>query len=120
MKLKDKAAWDKGVANNRDPYGAAIYRYAKKWAELIESKLDNGETVAQCAEAAGHEADTEGITGFMYGCAVGVLAHCWEHGEALRRWHNLNTQIGDEGEKANKNGGTLNPALFSIETKSPQ
>ena len=49
----------------------------------------------------------------MYGAAVFVLATCWEHGEELRRWHNVVTQIGTEGEEANKNGGVLNPALLS-------
>lgn len=37
-----------------------------------------------------------------------------EHGEELRRWHNLDTQIGDEGEKANKGKGVLNPAIMKI------
>jgi hypothetical protein len=38
----------------------------------------------------------------------------WKHGEALRLWHNLKTQIRDEGEKANESGGVLNPACLSI------
>ena len=67
------------------------------------------------ANECSNEADTEGITGFMYGAAVSVLASCWEHGEELRRWHNLKTQIRDEGEKANESGGVLNPALLNIE-----
>lgn len=61
-----------------------------------------------------YSSHTEGITGFMYGCAVSALAHFWAHGEALRRWHNLDTQIGTEGEKANESGGVLNPALLNI------
>lgn len=114
MKLRDKGGWDKGVENNQDPYGAAVYRYAEKWADMMEARLAAGETVAQCAKETSHEADTEGITGFMYGCAVNVLAHCWEHGEALRLWHNLDTQIGEEGDKANKGGGVLNPAVLCV------
>jgi len=34
----------------------------------------------------------------MYGAAVAILSKVWKHGEELRRWHNLKTQIGDEGE----------------------
>jgi len=117
MKIKDEAGWKQGVANNQDPYGAACYRYAEKWADLMEARITGGETVEQCAKATSHEADTEGITGFMYGCAVSILSHCWEHGEALRRWHNIDTQIGTEGEKANASGGVLNPALLSVESK---
>jgi len=52
--------------------------------------------------------------GFMYGCAVSTLAKFWEFGEDLRRWSNLDMQIGHEGEKANADGGVLNPALISI------
>jgi len=51
----------------------------------------------------------------MYGASVSVLAKCWEHGEQLRRWHNLKTQLGNEGEKANEKGGVLNPALLNID-----
>ena len=51
----------------------------------------------------------------MYGAAVSTLVAVWEHGEALRRWHNLKTQIGNEGERANASGGVLNPALLTVE-----
>lgn len=50
----------------------------------------------------------------MYGCAVSALAKFWVHGEQLRIWHNLDIQIGNEGEKANESGGVLNPALLNI------
>ena len=43
-----------------------------------------------------------------------MLAQCGVHGEALRRWHNRDTQIGTEGDKANESGGVLNPALLTI------
>jgi hypothetical protein len=66
------------------------------------------------ASACSQAADDEGITGFMYGCAVGCLARAWVYGEALRRWHNKDTQIGTEGDKANASGGVLNPALLNI------
>jgi len=35
----------------------------------------------------------------------------------LRKWHNIKTQIGNEGEKANASGGVLNPALLNISAK---
>ena len=46
--------------------------------------------------------------------AVSTLSKVWEHGEELRRWSNLDLQIGNEGEKANESGGTLNPALLNV------
>jgi hypothetical protein len=115
MSLKDEPGWRKSVEVNADSgYGAAVTRYAEKWARFMEAKMVTGSTVADCADACSHLADDEGITGFMYDCAVSILAQVWTHGEALRRWHNKNTQIGIEDDKANETGGVLNPALFSI------
>ena len=114
MKLRDSETWEKGLANNTDDYGACGYRFAESWANLMEGRIANGETVADCAKETSHEADTEGITGFMYGCAVSVLSVVGEHGEELRRWHNLDTQISNEGAKANKKGTVLNPAVITI------
>jgi hypothetical protein len=100
--------------NSADGYSHACVTYGEKWAELMEAGLAEGKTVQEIAEPASREADTEGITGFMYGCAVAALAKFWVHGEVLRRWHNLDTQIGTEGEQANESGGVLNPALLNI------
>lgn len=115
MKLKDAEKWEQFVEANRDDgYGECVLRYIERWAEQMELAFDAGESMAECAKRTRHTADTEGITGFMYWCAVSVLAQVWEHGEELRRWHNLDTQIGTEGEKANESGGVLNPALLSV------
>lgn len=119
MKIRDQEGWDKGLANNTDMYGACIYKYAESWADIMEDKMAAGADLPDIAKECSHEADRRpgmGITGYMYGAAVSVLSHCWEHGEALRRWHNLDTQTGNEGEKANREGGTLNPALLVIGT----
>lgn len=114
MKILNQELWDKGLANNIDAYGRAVYTYAERWADLMEAALAEGKSIADIAEPLSHKADVEGITGFMYGCAVSILASCWEHGEELRRWHNLDCQLGTEGEKANDSGGVLNPAMLSI------
>jgi len=88
--------------------------YAERWARMMEARMAKGERIADIADECSHLADEEGITGFMYGAAVSTLAAVWKHGEALRMWHNLKTQIRDEGEKANESGGVLNPACLSI------
>lgn len=100
--------------NSHDDYSACTVRYAARWANLMERRVAEGHTLRDCAERASHEADAEGITGFMYGCAVSSLAHFWKHGEELRRWHNLKTQVRDEGERANASGGVLNPAVLTV------
>lgn len=115
MKVSDESAWQKWRENNTDGYGSAVIRYAERWADVMEKRMrEAGAPLGKVAKQASHDADTEGITGFMYGAAVAVLATSWEHGEELRRWHNLDTQIGDEGARANATGGVLNPAMFNV------
>jgi len=118
MKIKDQETWERGVANNQDFYGAGVYRYAEKWANAMEDRMNGDpEKIKDIARQASHDADEEGITGFMYGCAVEILSKLWEYGEYLRRWHNINIQIGSEGERANESGGVLNPAILTITPK---
>lgn len=111
---KDQPAWQQIVDINNDPYGRATVEYAARWASMMEREIAAGKKLEDVAEQLSRDADTEGITGFMYGCAVSMLAHHWIYGEYLRKWHNLKTQIGNEGEQANETGGVLNPALISI------
>ncbi len=117
IRAEAKKDWDDSVNKNDDSYGAGVLRYAEAWADLMEKRMAAGEKLADIAKKASHDADTEGITGFMYGCAVSELARCWAYGEELRLWHNLDTQLGTEGEAANESGGVLNPALLNIEKK---
>lgn len=114
MSLADEEGWGKAKAANSDPYGGAVMTYADRWARMMEARMAKGERIADIADECSHLADEEEITGFMYGAAVSTLARVWKHGEALRMWHNIKTQIRDEGEKANESGGVLNPALLSI------
>lgn len=109
--------WKEWVDKNDFGYGKATVEYAERWANLMEEELKKGKELEDIAEQASHDADTEGITGFMYGMAVAILADVWEHGEELRRWHNLKTQIRDEGERANEKGTVLNPAMLVIGKK---
>lgn len=117
MEFSDEKAWDRFVASNQDPYGGRVVRYAEEWARLMQSRVAAGKTIAECAEETSHLADDDGITGFMYGCAVSVLSNTWRHGEELRRWHNTSVQIGDEGDRANESGGVLNPAVLGVSAK---
>lgn len=115
MKIRDQAAWDEAIrVNGTSGYAGGILDYAYRWANLMEREIEAGKALADIAKDSSRAADTDGITGFMYGCAVGLLAQTWEHGEELRRWHNLDTQIGTEGERANATGGVLNPALLVV------
>ena len=115
MEIVDEEAWIKTKELNNDDYGRAIISYAERWARLMQLEMSSESvTLPLIADSASYEADTEGITGFMYGAAVSILSKCWVHGNTLRRWHNIKTQIGNEGEKANESGGVLNPAMLTI------
>lgn len=114
MQLRDAEGWAKAKAANTDAYGGRVISYAEDWANFMEREMSTGKKLEDVADATSREADTDGITGFMYGAAVSTLAAVWTHGEALRRWHNLKTQMGTEGERANESGGVLNPALLNI------
>lgn len=114
MKVNDRKAWDDWKGNNTDPYGNAIFQFAERWANMMEERMSEGEKLEDVATECSCVADTEGITGYMYGAAVAILAQCWVHGETLRWWHNLDCQVENEGEAANKDGTVLNPALITI------
>lgn len=96
---------------NLDPYGIACFTYAERWAEMLEDIIDSSEdtamnVIANNADRTSGAADVEGITGFMYGMAVGILSNCWQYGEELKRWHNK--QYNYEGN------GVVNPAIITI------
>jgi len=118
MQFKDNEAEQTFEWNRNDckdnPYALGIIRYAEQWANSMEAELnaDPELTVANIAERTSHEADTEGITGYMYNCAVSILAGVWMHGEDLRRWHNLNVCPSEKGEQANRDGGIFNSAIL--------
>jgi len=114
MSLKDSDFWKQQCDANKEGYGGAIIIYTQTWARVMEGRISQGEQLEKIADECSHIADVDGLTGFMYGCAVAILAKVWIHGEDLRRWHNKTTQLRDEGDKANENGGVLNPALLTI------
>lgn len=121
MKLKDQKEYDdwKAKQKNDDPmaeaYGMECFYYAERWADLMEAGMEVNPDAdfAELAKRTSHEADTDGLTGFMYGMAVGILSKCWVEGELLRRWHN-----GEYGVKPeDDNGGVVNPAILTIGPK---
>jgi hypothetical protein len=92
--------------NSRNRYSKFVIDYMIRWADMMEERISNGEDINNIAEETSHRADTEGITGFMYGCAVDLLSQFWKYGDQLKIWHN--SKYGYEGE------GTVNPAIITI------
>ena len=107
-KEKEYKDW---LDKNTAPYARACFTYAERWAEMIENLIESStdepmKVIVNNADRLSHEADTEGITGFMHGCAVGILSQCWKYGEELRKWHNK--EYNYEGD------GVVNPAVLNI------
>jgi hypothetical protein len=101
--------------NSRDPYSNRVVTYGEAWANLMEDAIGNGAKLSDVAEKASQEADTDGITGFMYGGAVAALRKFWVHGVELGKWHNRK-YVKDEAaaDKAAEEGKTVNPAVVTV------
>lgn len=75
--------------NSNDPYSYGIVKFMQRFAELLENKINQSDPqliINEYAEEIVREADTEGITGFMYNCAIGALVKYWEYGNELSHW----------------------------------
>ena len=98
---------------NSDGYSLACFTYAERWADMLENLIESCDDdvmtiFVKNADRLSHEADIEGITGFMYGCAVSILSQCWKYGEELRKWHNK--EYNYDGD------GVVNPAILTIKS----
>ena len=109
IKLGQEEAYKETIEiNSKDSYSKATIDFMVRWADLMEEEINKGYGVSKVAEDLARKADTEGISGFMYGCAVNLLSQLWEYGEDLRKWHNGEYNYGGDG--------VVNPAIISIET----
>ena len=71
---------------NTDPYGAATIAYMDAWGSLMEAVITSegiGALTPERIEQTSHDADTDGITGFMYGWAKSALQTLWVYGDLL-------------------------------------
>lgn len=116
MQIKNQEQWNSYLVNNRGGYGEAVISYAKRWANMLEDALRSGEhgdkmekVLSAVGDETSHKADTEGITGFMYGAAVQILSECWQYGDELRVWHNASYGIGSNETRV------VNPALLGVD-----
>lgn len=88
-------------------YNKGIIDYTILWAQYMEYLMaKHDKKLADIWDRASHLADIDGITGFMYGCAVGLLSSVWKYGEELRVAHNRQYDYAG--------GGVVNPAVLTI------
>ncbi len=95
--------------NSNDGYSYGVVKYMHWWTDLMEAEMAKGKKLEDIAEKTSHDANKEGITGFMYGYAVAALADFWEYGEELRQWHN--------GKYGHYGDGVVNPAIITVREK---
>ena len=117
MPIRNQKGWFKWEQNNTDPYGKACIDVAREVMRLLDlpeyQYFDCHDIICKADNniEAGH------ITGFMAGCVASMVSKCHSRGEEFRRKWNLDNQISNEGEEANKGQEVLNPALLNIESK---
>lgn len=115
MKVKDAAKWAEVWEANKptpeDKYSVEIVRYAERWADMMEQAMEmailDEASFAHVAQSTSRAADTNGISGAMYGFAVGLLRQHWQHGARLNRWHNAKYGVSSDE-------GTVNPAIITV------
>ncbi len=91
-------------ANQASSYAMGIIEYAERWGSMMEQAIAEGQSVDEAAANTVYTANTNEITMYMYGAAARILCSFWEHGEALRQWHNQ--RYGQTGR------GIVNPAVL--------
>ena len=116
MPITKQQEWDNCVEINKDFYGKACVDVARQAMKILDEEPDDFDTHKLICRA-DDESGAGGITGFMAGCVAQMISRCHSRGEEFRCKWNRGNQISDEGEKANKSGGILNPAILHIETK---
>lgn len=111
LQLKNSKAWNELVKNNKDSYGKCCIDVARRAMEI----LDANEKIPDDVVLQASKELEAGITGFMAGCVAAMISKCHVRGDEFRKIWNIDQQINDEGEKANKKkDGILNPALITI------
>ncbi len=120
MKIVNQEAYDRAIeipdGHDMAGYVKEIVRYSNSWADLMEEEIEkNQKSLKDIAKETSHTADTSGITGYMYNMAVQLLWEHWVYGRELLHWHN--SEHGEQGEKANREGGIINSAILVVGTE---
>lgn len=69
-------------------YSKLLFDFAEKWATNMEGYMEQGQTVAECAEQAKQDYNDPLAAILLCDGAVSLLNLIWVHGEELAKWHN--------------------------------
>ena len=120
MKLKDGTSEEYETYkknNSKDPYSARVFTFGDEWASLMDARLATGEELTkEMMDETAKKADTDGITGYMYGAAASAIVHFWEHGEKFQVVFNSQYMTKEKAEALAKEkpGATVNPAIVTV------
>lgn len=109
MPITDQKYWDNQVKINKDGYGGACIKTARRVMEILDEEtgeLDTHKIICRADDESG----AGGITGFQAGCVAQIVMKCHSRGNEFRVV--FNTEHGVTEEKAK--GGIVNPAVFTI------
>ena len=120
INFKNEELWKEYVSKNKDPYGAACVKVAKRVMEKLDedqTPLHNGyypdvHTAHGLICIADDETKAGGITGFMASVVAQMVYQCHQRGEEFKDSHNgdikadsvvnhaiLTIKINERGEK---------------------
>lgn len=111
MKIKAglEKEWEEAkLKNSEDFYSKGVLDFTERWVDLMEKKVGQGSIIKDIFKDTSHEADTDGITGFMYGAAASMISYFWAYGDEFRTAYNADFGVGPEET------GTVNPAVVTI------
>lgn len=116
MPITKEKEWNECVENNKDAYGKCCVDVARQVMKILDDEPGDFDPHTIICRA-DDETKAGGITGFMAGMVSSIVSQCHSRGEEFRHKWNKDVQIGNEGDKANEEGGVLNPALLNVEEK---
>ena len=113
--MKNVKKWNEWIKNNKNPYGGACVKVARRVMELLDrdpTPLHNGyypdiHTAHGLICQADEDTNAGGITGFMASCVAQMVTECHERGEEFRKSHNGEEYDGE---------GVINHALVTIKS----
>ncbi|MFH0905233.1 MAG: hypothetical protein V1826_00720 [bacterium] len=114
----DEKGWEAyKKRHSGDELSLLCFDYAECWARFIQKGLAEGRSLAEIADECqrkAHQLYGRDLSGGAMSCGViPLLVKLWDYGEDFRRWHNRQTQVGREGEHANKTGGILDASVIN-------
>ena len=77
--------------NNKDSYGKECFKYAERWADLMEHEIKKDgraalDVIIECADKTSKEADRKHVSGFMFTYSCIIIETCWKYGKEFAAW----------------------------------